>query len=104
MSVEKLLGEIEGRAKAAEAEVYNICAGAQGFRMSVPVRQTDSDIVLSDSLNDSPRLIAALRRAIARLEDLKNKSQDGWEIRDSVAFASHSLEEVTRILQGQVKS
>jgi hypothetical protein len=44
------------RRTAAQTEINRICGGDRSFTMSIPVHDSDSDIVLSNALNDSLRL------------------------------------------------
>lgn len=55
------LTAIEQRRAAAKAEVIAICKGKQ-WRMCIPVEQTDSDICITNSLDDIDALVAEVRR------------------------------------------
>ena len=56
--------EIEARYKKARSLVSAICRGDARWRMSVPVdRENDSDMVLTASLDDIPKLIEKLAEA-----------------------------------------
>ncbi len=63
-AIDELDKILERRAKA-EAEVYRLC-GRGRWQMCVPVQANDSDILLSESLED----ISHLAREIVRLNNL----------------------------------
>lgn len=52
------------RAGAAHDEVVRLCEGKRRFTMTVPVEDTDSDVVLAGPVEDLPRAIAALRAVL----------------------------------------
>jgi len=63
--------EIENRYRKARSMVARLCDGSAEWRMRVPVdRENDTDMVLTASLDDIPKLISMLheerrRRAMA---------------------------------------
>lgn len=61
------LEAIEARCEAARLEVYRLCQGATTWTMSIPVREDDTDIVLTNSLRDIPMLLAEVERLRAEV-------------------------------------
>lgn len=59
------LKAIKARNEKAHHEVSALCHGKR-FRMCIPVQPDDSDIVLSEALRDSERMIEALELAYAK--------------------------------------
>jgi len=66
-AVDELSKILERRAKA-EAEVYRLCDRGR-WQMCIPVQANDSDILLTESLED----ISHLAREIVRLNNLMKK-------------------------------
>lgn len=59
------LTEIETRTNNANDEIDSLCAGTRRWTMSIPAKPaTDSDLVISASLEDVPALTVALRAVL----------------------------------------
>ncbi|HEY9476249.1 MAG TPA: hypothetical protein VIS06_20655 [Mycobacteriales bacterium] len=66
---------IHARYETACTEVSDLCRGIRQWSMSIPARPgRDSDLVITDALEDIPRLLA---RAQA-VRDLHQDDGDGW--------------------------
>ena len=63
MTAREWLDAAQERADAAHDEVVRLCEGKR-FTMTVPVEDTDSDVVLDAPTEDLPRAIAALRAVL----------------------------------------
>lgn len=74
MSDEKKLDleAVKARKLKAENLIRDLCRGEQRWRMSIPVKETDSDVVMQVALNDVSALIAALEAAQARIAELES--------------------------------
>lgn len=71
------LDEIEARANQAADHVAMLCTKEERWRMSVPPKDSDSDLMLLRSLEkDVPALVAEVRRLRAQVEALEKLHRD----------------------------
>lgn len=56
------LEAIEERCEVARREINRLCRNINKWTMSIPVREDDSDIILTNSLRDVPVLVDAVKR------------------------------------------
>jgi hypothetical protein len=59
------LEAVRARQKKARATVAALCGGKRKWEMSIPPQDTDTDLLIADSLSDIPVLIRALEAANA---------------------------------------
>lgn len=59
------LDAIEARCEAARCEVHRLCRGDVTWTMSIPVREDDTDIILTNSFRDIPAPVAEVKRLTA---------------------------------------
>ena len=64
------IAEMALRRHKAETEVSQLCGGHHAFRMSIPVDENDSDMILTDALGDSQRLEGEVYRLRGMLRTL----------------------------------
>lgn len=76
MSAREWLDAAQERADAAHDEVVRLCEGGR-FTITVPVEDTDSDVVLDAPTEDLPLAIAALR-AVLDLHVAGDGSSQGY--------------------------
>ncbi len=103
----KALEAIKARSELAYNKIFSLCKGEK-WKMCVPVRQDDSDIVLTTSLNDIAKLIAVIEcqdRALdkcgvaAKLDSKVNEpTVDKYIIRDLIREARA---EAAKIMEGK---
>ena len=65
------LDAIRARCEAARREVNHLCQGKATWTMSIPVREDDTDVVLTDSFRDIPALVAEVERLQRRYDSLR---------------------------------
>lgn len=62
------VSEIEQALEAAMNEVTALCKGEHGWRMCIPVQDTDSDVVISTALNGLRELLPVVTAARALVD------------------------------------
>lgn len=84
---------------AARAELNNLCKTASGgkveWRMSIPARNTDSDILLADALDRIPALVARVREL--ECDWLVQRERHGEEVRRILATNERLMERVREL-------
>ena len=71
------LEAIKARCEAARMEVNRLCQRGQGsWTMSIPVREDDSDIVLTASFRDIPALVAEVERLQSEIKERERHVSD----------------------------
>lgn len=65
-STEKRIEEIDAAKEAAHRHICDLARNGDYWTMSIPVRQTDSDMVLQKPLDDIDWLITELKSALRR--------------------------------------
>jgi len=67
------LEAIEARCEAARREVNRLCQGETSWTMSIPVREDDTDIVLTNSFRDIPALVIEVEQLRELVKEKKNE-------------------------------
>lgn len=100
MSAREWLDAAQERADAAHDEVVRLCEGGR-FTMTVPVEDTDSDVVLGAPAEDLPLAIAALRAALAvHAEHIAPLARAGRENGQCQCVACDMARAITAALDG----
>ena len=68
--LDKHLAEIKARETAAHSHICDLSSGTKRWVMCSPVQPADSDVILQAPLDDIPRLVKALEKAI--------EQRNGW--------------------------
>lgn len=74
------LEAIEARCEVARREVNRLCQGKTSWTMSVPVRQDDTDVILTDSFRDIPPLVIEIKRLRTEVERWKVIAEERWVV------------------------